>query len=313
MNIVFFGSGRFAVPALKYLLNRDNVSLKAVITQPDRRAMRGMHLKPTDVADFISKSDFKAGLFKPEDINSESSKSKLQSLSADIFIVASYGSIISKEILSLASIAPLNIHGSLLPKYRGAAPVSWALINGEEETGVTIFKMNERLDSGDIILKKSFVITEDMDAESLERVLADESVGLLERVLESLDKGGLELYPQKGEASYAPKIKRADGLIDWSLSAADIANRVRGLLPWPGVFSYLDFKVIKIYKAKAGFQDYSDAVASEVVRVENDHFSVKCGRGLLDIFEVQLEGKKRMAVKDFLLGHKIKPGLKLGA
>ncbi len=313
MNTIFFGSGKFAIPALKHLLNKEEVSLKAVITQPDRRAERGMHLRPTEVGEFIAKSDFNAKLLKPEDVNSEDFVREIESLEVDIFVVASYGSIISKRLLSLASVMPINIHGSLLPKYRGAAPVNWAIINGEKETGVTIFKMNEKLDSGDIIFKKSVAIEDDMDAESLEDMLAIESVELLDKTLESLIKGDIKLYPQKESSSYVPKIERADGLIDWDMSAVDIANRVRGLLPWPGVFSYLDFKTIKIYKAKADMEDYSDANTAEIVRVESDHFSVKCGSGTLNIFEVQLEGKKRMSVKDFLLGHKLKPGSKLGA
>ena len=313
MNIVFFGSGKFAIPALKLILNRDDLCLKAVITQPDRKANRGMHCQPTEVGNFIATRDFKGKVLKPSDVNSKESILKIGSLSPDVFVVASYGSIISKEILGLASTMPLNIHGSLLPKYRGAAPVNWAIVSGERETGVTLFKMNERLDAGDIIAKKRITITEDMNASSLEDILANNSVKLLEDVLSCLNKGAVKLYPQKGESSYAPKLRREDGLIDWSTIAVGIRNKVRGLLPWPGSFSYLDFKLLKICKARVDFKEYVDADLAEIVRVEHDYFSVKCGLGNLDIFDLQLEGKRRMVARDFLLGHRVEPGMKLGA
>jgi len=313
LNIIFFGSGKFAIPALKYLLNRENIFLKAVITQPDRKAKRGMHLKPTEVGEFIAQTNFKGEVLKPEDINSKESILKIESFSPDIFVVASYGSIISKDVLSLASIMPLNIHGSLLPQYRGAAPVNWAIINGEKETGVTIFKMNEKLDAGDIIVKQGVTITKSMDAESLESILADESIDILGKVLESLNRGDVKLYPQEEGSSYAPKIKREDGLIDWSVSAVDIDNRVRGLSPWPRVFSYIDFKILKIYKVEVDLGDYSDVSVSEITRVENEYFNVKCGVGSLKILELQLEGKRKMTAKEFLLGRKIEWGMKLGA
>ncbi|MDP8215958.1 MAG: methionyl-tRNA formyltransferase [Candidatus Kaelpia imicola] len=313
MNIVFFGSGEFAVPALKFLLSRGDFCLKAVITQPDRKAKRGMHYQPTKVGNFIASSGFKGEVLKLSDVNSKESVLKIESLSPEVFVVASYGSIISKELLGLASIIPLNIHGSLLPKYRGAAPVNWAIVNGERETGVTLFKMNERFDAGDIVAKKRAAITEDMDTVSLEERLANDSVKLLEEALSCLNKGDIKLYPQKGESSYAPKLRREDGLIDWSTIAVGIRNKVRGLLPWPGSFSYLDFKLLKIYKAGVDFKEYPGASLAEIVRIEDDYFSIKCGIGNINIFDLQLEGKKRMVVRDFLLGHRIELGMKLGA
>ncbi len=313
MNIVFFGSGKFAIPALRFILDKEPLCLKAVITQSDRKAKRGMYYQPTEVGSFIASSGFKGEVFKPLNVNAKDSILKIESFSPDLFIVASYGSIISKELLGLASIMPLNIHSSFLPNYRGAAPINWAIVNGERDTGVTLFKMNEKLDTGDIVAKKKIAITEDIDAISLEEILANESVELLEQTLDSLKRGDIKLYPQEGESSYAPKLKKEDGLIDWSLSAVDIYNKVRGLLPWPGGFSYLDSKLLKIYKARVDLKEHQDASPAEIVRISDDSFSVKCGLGSLDILDLQLEGKKRMVAREFLLGHRIELGMKLGA
>jgi methionyl-tRNA formyltransferase len=212
--------------------------------------------------------------------------------------------------LGIPSKFALNVHASLLPKYRGAAPVNWAIINGERVTGVTIFKMDAGLDSGEIAIQKSCQIEPEDDALSLEERLSQLAVELLQEVLERLDKNSLKFRPQEGEVSYAPKLKKEDGLLNWSWDAEQIRNRVRGLQPWPCAFTYLKGSLFKIYLART--IEAEKGSAGEIIFLNKESLVVKCGQDALNLLEVQLAGKRRMGIKEFLAGHSLKLGERLG-
>ncbi|HEO63710.1 MAG TPA: methionyl-tRNA formyltransferase [Candidatus Omnitrophica bacterium] len=312
MRIVFFGSGNFAVPILKFLLE-NNEDVVAVVTQADKRAGRGLCLKPTAIKEFTLKSSIPADLYQPSSIKDPDFIGRIKKLSPDIFIVVSYGDLIGKDLLDIPAVMPLNIHSSLLPKYRGAAPINWAIINGDKETGITIFKMNSALDKGDIILQKRCSIEHDLDVCGLEQKLSGISIQALEQALFKIKSGNFPLYPQKGPGCYAPRLKKEDGFINWNCSAQEIYNRIRGLRPWPSAYTYLDFKIFKILSAEIDESDYPGAVSSEVIRLGKSGLIVKCGQHALRLNKVQLEGGKAMGIGDFLRGHNIKSGCKLGA
>ena len=311
MKIVFFGSGSFAIPALKYLIDSDPVELAAVVTQPDRKSGRGLVLKSTEVKDCVESAGFKGLLFQSGDVGDPCFMEKISELKPDLFVVSCFGQILNKELLEVPEIMAVNIHASLLPKYRGAAPVNWAAMNGEEITGVTIFKMNEKLDAGEIISRKACAIKPDDNSVVLEKRLADIGRKLLEGFLGVAANKEYCLSPQAGEASYAPKLKKQDGLIDWNLDAGTILNKVRGLQPWPNAYTYIDSKLFKIYRAEV--IDCEGGVPAEIIETAKDNIKVKCGGNtVLRVFEVQIEGRRKMTVKEFLSGHKVNAGVKLG-
>jgi len=310
MKIVFFGSGGFAVPALKYLIDSDVDEIPAVVTQPDRRSGRGMGFKSTEVKEYVESSGFKGLFFQVGDLGDSGFMEKISGLNPDLFVVACFGQILNKELLAVPKIMAVNIHASLLPKYRGAAPVNWAIINGEKTTGVTIFKMNEELDAGEIISQRSCAIMPEDNSVVLENRLADIGKELLGSFLKTVADKRYSLSPQTGEVSYAPKLKKQDGLIDWNLDASSIFNRIRGLQPWPNAYTYMNSKLLKIYHAEVIDCEYG--VPAEIFEVAKDNIKVKCGSKALIIFEVQIEGKRKMTVKEFLSGHKVNTGVKLG-
>ncbi|MDP8233297.1 MAG: methionyl-tRNA formyltransferase [Candidatus Saelkia tenebricola] len=311
MRIVFFGSGSFSIPALEYLFNFRQSELIAVVTQSDKKSGRGLVLKSTEVKRYIDSKGYKGEVFQPLDTGELDFVKKMAELKSDLFIVACFGQILSKELLSLPSALAINIHSSLLPKYRGAAPVNWAVINGEKTTGVTIFKMNEALDSGEIISQKICEITHEDNSVILESRLANIARDLLRDSLRLIEDKKYKLSPQTGKVSFAPKLKKQDGLIEWNLVASSILNRIRGLQPWPNAYTYMDSKLFKIYSAEVVSCEYQ-GVPAEVVEVDKDNIVVKCGSEALSISEVQIEGGRKMTVKEFLLGHKVKLEMQLG-
>ena len=307
MKIIFFGSSHFALPSFKALVEAE-YDIACVVTQPDRARGRGMHLASTLVKELDKKYGIQA--YQPEAVNSASSVKFLKNLKPDIFIVIAYGQILSAELLSIPKLS-VNLHASLLPRYRGAAPINWAIINGEKESGVTIIKMSEKMDAGDILFQKKISIGEQDTAVTLEEKMSEEGAKLLLDALKAIEGGFYKEQPQdKKEMSLAPKLKKADGLIDWSSSAQDIHNLIRGAIPWPGAFTHHKGKLLKIFQGRdfLPLEDAGPRNPGEIVKVLKDGLAVATGKGDLIIEELQIEGKRRMNAQEFIQGHKIREG-----
>ena len=312
MNIVFFGSSNFAVPSLKALLTSGH-KISCVVTQPDRQKGRGLHLSETIIKAMALESGL--GIYQPLRINKSEGIKFLKDLGADLFIVIAYGQILSQEILRLPKIFAINVHASILPKYRGAAPINWTIINGEKKTGVTIIKMTEEMDAGPIILQKTMAISDEDTFLTLEDRLSKEAAQLLLDSLKSIANNNYSLISQdKNRVSFAPKLKRKDGLIDWKKPAQDIYNLIRGSLDWPGAFTYYKGRLLKIYKAGAYPFAHSpvNPLPGEIIKADKEGIVVATGKDNLVIEELQIEARKRMKVGEFISGYKICPGEILG-
>ncbi len=305
MNIVFFGSSKFAVPALEAIIKSGSKVL-CVVTQPDRQKGRGMHFEGTAVKH--TANQYKLKLYQPQKINNVTAFNLLKELKPDLFVVVSYGQILSKEILSLPKIFSINAHGSLLPKYRGAAPINRAIINGEQVTGVTIIKMNEKMDAGKIIMQSQILIKDEDNAIELEGKLSLLAAELLVDSVKHISRNDYKLKPQLGEVSFAPKLIKQDGLINWEVSAQHIYNLIRGCISWPGAFTHCKGKLLKIYKASLSYEEYSGVKPGEIIKVLKDGIVVAAEDRALIIRELQIEGKRRMKAEEFISGHKISPG-----
>lgn len=312
MNIVFFGSANFAVPSLKALLGTAH-KVSCVVTQPDRIKGRGLFLQGTPVKSTALEAG--ARIYQPESSNSAEAEQYLKGLNADLFIVVAYGQILSEAILDIPKVFSINAHASILPRYRGAAPINWAVIRGEKKTGVTIIKMTKKMDAGPVILKKNLDISDDDSALDLEDKLSHLAAQALIETLRKIEDNNFTLTPQEEEnMSLAPKLGKDDGRIAWPNTAQNIYNLIRGCLPWPGAFTYYNGKLLKVYKAKV-FQLSalsSQLSAGQVIKVDKDIIIVACGKDYLSIEELQIEGKRKMAAEEFICGHKISAGEKLG-
>jgi methionyl-tRNA formyltransferase len=307
MRIVFMGSAGFAVPSLNALIDSDHDILE-VVCQPDKPAGRGQKITACPVAQVAREAGLP--LYQPQTLKGGDVVSYFENLQPDIIVVVAYGKILPSDIIDIPPRGCVNLHSSLLPKYRGAAPINWAIIDGEVETGVTTMLINERMDAGDILLSRSVMIDELDDAVELEERLEYIGAQLLLDTLKGLEEGAITPLPQdEAQSSYAPLLKKEDGLIDWSLSAREIANRVRGLVPWPVAFTHMNGKTLRIFEAHASDED-CDEEAGTVIRCEK-HLAVATGKGILYPIEVQLEGKKKMHCEDMLRGCKIDVGTKL--
>ncbi|MDD5409434.1 MAG: methionyl-tRNA formyltransferase [Candidatus Omnitrophica bacterium] len=307
MKIVFFGSAHFAVAALEALIKSSH-ELVCVVTQPDKKKGRHLHVAGTDVKSTAVAAGLKT--FQPEDIKSKESVNFLRKLEAELFVIVAYGQVFSQEVLDIPKIMPVNIHASLLPRYRGAAPINWAIINAEKKTGISIIYVSLKVDSGPVILQKEIKIEENDSAISLEEKLRDLGAELLMEALRMIGSRSYRLLEQdEDKVILAPKLKKEDGLIDWSGSAADIHNQIRGVLPWPGAFTCYRGKILKIFQADVLpiFPNHKPA-AGEVVRADKHEIIVACGRGFLNLKELQLEAGKRMSGQNFIIGHKLKVG-----
>jgi methionyl-tRNA formyltransferase len=313
MKIVFFGSSGFAVPILEELARNENVAL--VVTQPDREKSRALKVAPTAVKSKAEELGIK--IFQAGNVNTGEAIAFLKKFNADLFIVVSFGQILSKEILELPRLYCLNIHASLLPKYRGAAPINWAIANGEKETGITIIRMNEKMDEGDIMLKEVVPISDKDNAIILSEKLSKKGASLLLDGISLIKDNAVEFSVQDNrEATYAPKLKKEDGLIAWKKSAEEIVNRIRAFVPWPGCYTHLDKKMLKIWKTmpvtesdtvcrRARRHTVSDrSKPGAILEANKTGILVKTGKGSLLIEELQLEGSRRMTAEEFLAGHK---------
>jgi len=281
--------------------------ITCVVTQPDKKRGRHLHLGITDVKALALQAGLK--VFQPENINSPASVVLLKGLNADLFVVVAYGQLLSQEVLDIPKVFPLNIHASLLPKYRGAAPINWAIIRGEKISGVTIMQVIKKMDAGAIIMQQDIAINHDDDSVSLESKLRDLGAELLLKSITIIKNKDYKLIPQdEKKVSFAPKLKKSDGLINWHKSAEEINDLIRGALPWPGAFTHYKGKLLKIYKAGVHQRTGSGAGAGEILNISKAGLEIITGKGVLVVRELQLEGKRRMKVEEFAAGHKIFPG-----
>ncbi|MCM8808670.1 MAG: methionyl-tRNA formyltransferase [Candidatus Omnitrophica bacterium] len=302
MKIIFFGSDNFGIPSLEIL--KKNFQLVSVVTSPDKPKGRGLKISPTPVKEWSMTNGI--DVFQPERFE-DSFIDKIEKISPDLIVLISYGKILPSSILTIPKIASINVHPSLLPKYRGPAPVEWALINGETKTGITIIKMDENIDTGNIILQKEVEILPLDNAFTLKNRLSILAADVLYKAIEIIKQDG-KTYPQEGEASYARKLKKQDGLIKWQNPAEKIHNLVRGVIIWPTAYTYLSTnstkKLVKIYKTEIGQREGKFGKEGEIIKIEKDYIEVACGEGTITIKELQLEGKKRMTVSQFLCGYR---------
>jgi len=302
MKIIFFGSSDFAVPALEALKGKEGVEL--VVTRPDRRKGRSLKISATPVKDTAARLNIK--IAQPEDINSRDSIGYLKKFNADLFVVVSFGQILRREVLDIPKLYSINVHASVLPKYRGAAPINWAIANGEKETGITIIKMNEGMDEGEIVLKEAVSIGMDEDAIELSQRLSKKGALALLDSIDLIKRDAVSFLKQPdNEATYAPKLKKEDGLIDWRWGAEEIYNRIRAFVPWPGAFTYWDKKILKICRARPdNNHGTADSKPGTVLELGKAGILAGTGKGVLRIEELQLEGKRCMKAGEFVLGHK---------
>ena len=308
MKIVYMGTPDFAVGPLEALL-ANGYEVTAVVTQPDKAKGRSGQLMPPPVKQCAMK--YQIPVFQPEKIKKPEAVEKLKEFEADIFVVAAFGQILSKEILDMPKYGCINIHASLLPKYRGAAPIQWAIIDGEKETGVTIQQMDISVDTGDILSVKIVPITGEDTGESLFDKLQIAGSELLIETLPKLEAG--EIVPIKQDealATHAKMLTKELGNIDFTKTADEIEHLIRGLNSWPSAYTYYGNKTMKIWKACVTDEqsEHEDAECGRIVAVSKDSIDIACKKGCLRVLQLQMEGKKRMTVRDFMLGHKFEVG-----
>jgi methionyl-tRNA formyltransferase len=310
MKIVFMGTPQAAVVSLKRLL-QDGHDICAVWTQPDRPAGRGNKLSALPVKEFALENDLQ--IFQPTKIKTPESLELFQSHQADVAVVVAYGRILPESFLQAFPKGAVNVHFSLLPKYRGAAPVNWAIVNGEEKSGVTTMKMDVGLDTGDILLQRETKIGKDENAIELMQRLSILGADLLSETLAMFD----ELKPHSqndADATFAPIMKKEDGLIDWKKTAREISNQVRGFQPFPSSYTFLQEKKMTIWKTNEVPSPKSQVPSlGEILEARGDELVVLCENdSALKILELQIEGKRRMSARDFLNGVKVQVGDILG-
>ncbi len=306
MKLVFMGTPEFAVPTLR-LLHASGYEIAGVFTQPDKPVGRSQQLTAPPVK--RAALDLGLAIHQPAKIRPSEVFELLKSLQPDAIVIVGYGKIIPQHIIDLPRHGCINLHASLLPKYRGAAPVNWAIVRGETVTGVTTMKIDAGLDTGDMLLRREILIEPDDDAVTLGRKLAEIGAPLMVETLRGLEAGTITPVPQDhSQATLAPILKKEDGLIDWSQPARDIANRVRGLVPWPGAYTRFRGGTLQVWKCR---RQNAECRMGELL-VQGRSLFAGCGDGAVELLEVQLEGKRRMSAADFVNGARIQPGEKLG-
>ncbi|MCF0121833.1 MAG: methionyl-tRNA formyltransferase [Lachnospiraceae bacterium] len=300
MKIVFMGTPDFSVNTLEAILEAGH-QVAAVVTQPDKTKGRGKILQATPVKEVAMAHGLT--VYQPKKVREDGFLEKLKKIHPDVIVVVAFGQIIPGTILKLPKFGCINVHASLLPKYRGAAPIQWALINGEEVSGVTIMRMDAGVDTGDILSKEEILLEKDETSSSLFGKLREMGARQLVQTLERLEDGTVQPQKQPAESStdYARMINKADGLINWRKDAKSIERLIRGMNPWPSAFTRMKGKNLKIWKADVLQQD-SKLAPGTVVSAGKEGLSVQTGKGQLNILELQLEGKNRMDVDAFLRG-----------
>ncbi|MGQ0667502.1 MAG: methionyl-tRNA formyltransferase [Nitrospiraceae bacterium] len=309
MRIVFMGTPEFAVPSLEALLKSDN-QIVGIVTQPDRPKGRGQLLSPPPVKLVAQRAGIP--LLQPLKIKTPDFLNALAAWKPDLIAVTAFGRILHAPILNLPPLGCVNVHGSLLPKYRGAAPVQWAVINGETETGITTMLMDEGMDTGPILLQDRIPILPEDTAGTLAPRLAALGGRLLVETITQLNAGTLTARPQDhAQATMAPLLKKEDGLLDWGLSAQALAHRIRGLSPWPGAYTFHGQERWNIWKA-APLQEPTQGLPGTIIGSTKQSLLVATGSGTLELLELQTANSRRMPVGQFLAGHRVDPGSKLG-
>ena len=304
-RIIFFGTPSFALPALQILFERPD-EVVAVVTQPDREKGRGRKVVFSPVKELTLRHHLTP--LQPERVKEGPFQETLKGLQPDLIVVVAFGQILPKSILKIPKYGAINVHASLLPKYRGAAPIAWAILNGEKVTGITTMVMDEGMDTGDILLQVETPIGNEETCQTLHDRLASLGAQLLRETLEKIKAGNIRPIPQDhSKANYAPPLKKEDGHIDWKKGANEIDRQVRAFNPWPGAFSKLDDQWLKIYKGEVRARPMTEK-AGAVVWVGSDFIEVETGKDAFRIKEVQLEGRRRMTIRDFLPGHPIPVG-----
>ena len=299
------GTPDFAVGTLEEII-RAGHKVVLVVTQPDKPKGRGKAMQYTPVKECALAHGIE--VFQPVKVKEPENIEVLRKYEPDIIIVAAFGQIVPKSILDMPKYGCVNVHASLLPKYRGAAPIQWAVINGDEVTGVTIMRMNEGIDTGDMIAKKTVRLAEDETGGSLFDKLAQVGAQLCVETMEMIEAGKVEYIPQNNEeATHTSMIRKELGLIDWNRPAVEIERLIRGLNPWPSAYTQLSGKTFKIWKAKV-VSDENTYEPGCICRIDKDGMYVQTGEGILLLTEVQMEGKKRMEASAFLRGYQVEEG-----
>ena len=307
MKIIFMGTPDFAAASLEALIASRH-EIQAVVTQPDKPKGRKGELTPPPVKVIAKREGIK--VYQPLKVRDEEFVKTLRAYNPDVMVVVAFGQIIPLSILKMPKYGCVNIHGSLLPKYRGAAPIQWAVLDGEKETGITTILMDEGIDTGDILLKKTIKIDTDETSGSLfDKLMALGAETILE-TLDELEKGSLTPIKQgESPTAYAKMLTKAMGLIDFTKPAKELDCFVRGMDPWPSAYTLLAGKTLKLWKVRAV---EGSGKAGSVIDIDKESFTIACGEGAIEVLEVQLEGKKRMSAGDFLKGSTLNIGQELG-
>jgi len=310
MRIVFMGTPVFALPSLELIL-RSKHQIAGVVTRPDKHKGRGLKLSATPVKELAEQSSLK--VLTPVDLKSEEFYDELSELRPDLIAVVAFR-ILPERVFSLPPSGTINLHASLLPKYRGAAPINWAIIKGEKFTGVTTFFIQKKVDTGEIILQREVEISPEETFGELSLKLSRVGAEILLETIDSIERGEVKSYPQNNlEASSAPKITEEICKIDWSKPAEKINNLIRGLSPQPGAFTYFRGKLLKIYKAKVESDEVSTVEFGKIIQADQKKgMLVQTQNGILRLKELQLEGKKKLSAEEFLRGCRIVIGERLG-
>ena len=307
-EIIFMGTPQFAVPALK-ALHKNDQNIALVITQPDRPKGRGRKLSPSPVKETALNLGY--SVIQPISVRTAEFSNNIEKHAPGFIVVVAFGHIIPKNILTIPQIATINIHASLLPKYRGPAPIQWAIINEEKETGVTTMLMDEGMDTGDILLSSKLKIASDDTSGTLHDRLADLGADLLIQTLKTFETGNINPISQDHtQATYAPMLKKDDGRMNWKLPAESLEAFIRGMTPWPGAFTFHEKKRLKFFKARTIVMD-TNASPGTVIKGFPDELWISTGKGVLSVLEIQGESGKRLLIKEFLRGYQLPPGTHL--
>ena len=301
MNVIFMGTPEFAVPTLK-ALNEKGHEIKLVVTQPDKPSGRGKRLKKSEVKEAAEQLGLP--VFQPDKIKKPENIEVLKSYNPDVIVVVAYGQLLYKEILELPKYGCINVHASLLPKLRGAAPLNWAIINGETHTGVTTMKMDVGLDTGDMLLKAEVEIDEEMNVGNLHDILMHMGANLLIETLDRLERN--DMVPEKQDDSlscYAPMFNNENRKINWNLNAKNIHDLIRGLSPWPTAYFTMDDKTVKVYESKYT-NEKTNYQPGYVIKADNDGIYVAASDGVVILKEIQMPGKNKMKIDAYLRGNK---------
>ncbi|MCI2048379.1 MAG: methionyl-tRNA formyltransferase [Lachnospiraceae bacterium] len=310
MRIIFMGTPAFAVPVLD-ALRENGQEICLAVTQPDRESGRGREVQASPVKTYAQK--WGIPVFQPERVKRPEAVEKLREAGADLIVVAAFGQLLSQEILDLPRLGCINVHASLLPKYRGAAPIQWAVIDGVKETGVTIMQMDAGLDTGDILAQERVPLESGETGGSLYEKLSSVGGKLLVQVLPEIEAGTVHRVRQdEAAATKVSMLRKEMGEIDWSRDAASIERQIRGMQPWPGAYTLMNGRRLKVYAAEAGPDAAEEHTPGTVLEAGPDALKVSTGKGVLGLLEVQAEGKKRMPVREFLRGSSLCPGDRLG-